>query len=181
MVKNYINLTNGIEAISQFNLTHYSFIRIQSTACEQHLWDRLLQDLDYDFLMNAALGNECIIYDYGTRKPVPRAVYQGIEFIKFVLNKIWYGATDEAFISRSRNSNHKVNVTDYFNKAYYSLSEQTRTKLKYFQPFLGGKLNIHCITSATTHDNDKEFYAQILQEENEKEKGNLEGRRLVLA
>ena len=136
MVKNYINLTNGIEAISQFNLTHYSFIRIQSTACEQHLWDRLLQDLDYDFLMNAALGNECIIYDYGTRKPVPRAVYQGIEFIKFVLNKFWYGATDEAFISRSRNSNHKVNVTDYFNKAYYSLSEQTRTKLKYFSPSL---------------------------------------------
>lgn len=179
MVKHYINLTNGIEAIPEYNLSHYSFIRIQSTACEQHLWDRLLQELDYDFFMNVALGIECVIYDYGTRKPVSRAVYQGVEFIKFVLNKFWYGVTDEVFITRSRNSAHKVNVTDYFNKAYYSLSEQTRTKLKYFQPFLGGKVNIRCITSSTTHDNDKEFYAQILQEKTQNV--SLEGRRLVPA
>lgn len=177
MIKNYINLTNGIEAIPEYDLSQYSFIRIQSTACEQHLWDRLLQELDYDFLINVALGNECVIYDYGTRKPVPRAVYQGVEFIKFVLNKLWYGVSDEVFITRSRNSAHKVNVTDYFNKAYYSLSEKTRAKLKYFQPFLGGKVNIRCITSSTTHDNDKEFYAQILQEETRNV--DLEGRRLV--
>lgn len=163
MIKHYINLTNGIEAIAQYNLPHYSFIRIQSTACEQHLWDKLILDLDYDFLMNVALGNDCIIYDYGTRKPVPRAIYQGIEFIKFVLNKFWYGVSDEVFITRSRNSAHKVNVTDYFNKAYSSLAEQTKTKLKYFQSFLGGKINIRCITSSTTHDNNKEFYAQILR------------------
>ena len=101
MIKNYINLTNGIEAIPEYDLSQYSFIRIQSTACEQHLWDRLLQELDYDFLINVALGNECVIYDYGTRKPVPRAVYQGVEFIKFVLNKLWYGVSDEVFITRS--------------------------------------------------------------------------------
>lgn len=48
--KRYVNLTNGIEAISQLNLSDYSFIRIQSTICEQKLWDRLIQDLDYDSL-----------------------------------------------------------------------------------------------------------------------------------
>ena len=76
IVHNYINLTNGVEAISTLQ-GDYRFIRIQSTVCEQKLWDRLIQDLDYDFLMNLALGHKCIVYDFGARKPIPRAVYQG--------------------------------------------------------------------------------------------------------
>ena len=60
MIKNYVNLTNGIEALQQYKLAHYAFIRIQSTACEQHSWDKILQDLDYDFLMNVELANECL-------------------------------------------------------------------------------------------------------------------------
>ena len=87
MIKNYINLTNGVEAIQEYSLQDYAFIRIQSTICEQHLWDRLFLDLDYDFLMNVALGNECRIYDYGTNKPIPRALYQGVALIKYVLQK----------------------------------------------------------------------------------------------
>ena len=163
MIKNYINLTNGIEAVQQYGLQDYAFIRIQSTACEQHSWDKILQDLDYDFLMNVALGNECVIYDYGTRKPVPRAIYQGVEFIKYVLNRFWYNVETEIYISRSR-KNRGANATDYFDKAYRSLSEQTFKKLKYFRQFLGGTINIRCITSSTSHDNDKSFYANILLE-----------------
>ncbi len=163
MTKNYINLTNGIEAVQQYKLSNYAFIRIQSTACEQHSWDKILQELDYDFLMNVALGNECVIYDYGTRKPVPRAIYQGVEFIKYVLNRVWYNIENDVYISRSGKI-RGANATDYFHKAYCSLSEQTLKKLKYFQPFLGGVINIRCVTSSTTHDNDKKFYANILRE-----------------
>lgn len=82
---NYINLTNGIEVLPVLT-DEFKFIRIQSTACEQKLWDRIIQDLDYDFLLNAAIGNECVIYDYGAKKPIPRAIYQGVEFIKYVLH-----------------------------------------------------------------------------------------------
>ena len=64
---NYINLTNGIEAIPRLS-GNYKFIRIQSTICEQKLWDKLIQELDYDFLMNLALGNECIVYDFWSKK-----------------------------------------------------------------------------------------------------------------
>lgn len=88
---NYINLTNGIEAIPILS-EGYHFIRIQSTQCEQKHWDRVIQELDYDFLINAALGNECVIYDYGARKPNARAMYQGVEFIKYVLHRRWLGA-----------------------------------------------------------------------------------------
>ena len=163
MIKNYVNLTNGIEALQQYKLAHYAFIRIQSTACEQHSWDKILQDLDYDFLMNVALGNECVIYDYGTRKPVPRAIYQGVEFIKYVLNRFWYNIETEIYISRSR-KDRGANATDYFDKAYHLLSERTFKKLKYFRQFLNGAINIRCITSSTSHDNDKGFYANILLE-----------------
>lgn len=85
---NYINLTNGIEVLPVLT-DEFRFIRIQSTACEQKLWDRIIQDLDYDFLLNAAMDNECVIYDYGAKKPIPRAIYQGVEFIKYVLHKHW--------------------------------------------------------------------------------------------
>lgn len=46
---NYINLTNGVEAIPMLKFWNedYRFIRIQSTICEQKNWDRLIQDLDY--------------------------------------------------------------------------------------------------------------------------------------
>lgn len=62
IIHNYINLTNGVEAIPMLEFWNedYRFIRIQSTICEQKNWDRLIQDLDYDFLMNLALGHKCI-------------------------------------------------------------------------------------------------------------------------
>lgn len=163
MIKRYINLTNGIEAIDEYDLSDYSFIRIQSTACEQHLWDRLILDLDYDFLMNAAIGNECVIYDYGTNKPVPRAIYQGVEFIKFVLNKFWYGVTKPAVLNKGRTASAQpIYMTKYFEQVYTNLSEQVHTKLRYFLPFLSGSINIRCVTSPTCHDGHKQYYARIV-------------------
>lgn len=53
MVNYYLNLTNGIEFLDRpdFNIKEYKFVRIQSTACEKHLWDKILMDLDYNFLL----------------------------------------------------------------------------------------------------------------------------------
>ena len=54
MVNYYLNLTNGIEFLDRpdFNIKEYKFVRIQSTACEKHLWDKILMDLDYNFLLD---------------------------------------------------------------------------------------------------------------------------------
>ena len=162
MIKRYINLTNGIEAIPTID-GEYSFIRIQSTACEQKLWDRLILDLDYDFLMNAALGNQCLIYDFGAKKVVPRAVYQGVKFIIFVLEKHWYGRTVTTYVSRGSRTGH--DVTEYFNKMYSYLSKETLKKLDYFKPFLcGNYINIGWITDSTEHDGDKLYYSSIVKE-----------------
>ena len=111
IVHNYINLTNGVEAIPKLQ-GDYRFIRIQSTVCEQKLWDRLIQDLDYDFLMNLALGHKCIVYDFGARKPIPRAVYQGLEFIKYVLHRRWLNKEYITNVNRSKNKERKNNCND---------------------------------------------------------------------
>lgn len=159
----YINLTNGIEAIPMLD-RGYKFIRIQSTICEQKNWDRLIQELDYDFLMNLALGNECIIYDFGARKPVSRAVYQGAEFIKYVLYRRWLNKEYISNVNRSKNTCRKNNCNDYFEKCYQNLKDRTKKKLDYFLSYINtNEIRLICVTDCTKHDGDKEFYKNVLQ------------------
>ena len=132
---NYINLTNGVEAIPHLQ-DDYRFIRIQSTICEQKLWDRLIQDLDYDFLMNLALGHECIVYDFGARKPIPRAIYQGIEFLQYVLNCRWLQKQYQTNVTRAKDKKRINNCNQYFSQCYFRLEDRTKKKLDYFVPYL---------------------------------------------
>lgn len=164
MTRHYVNLTNGIEAIPNLNATDYGFIRIQSTACEQHLWDRLLQDLDYDFLMHVALGDTCIIHDYGTNKPRSRAMYQGVEFIKYVLYKRWLNMEYQSDVSKY--DTHHDNANKYFATCYHNLDKRTKTKLDYFKPYImTSDIHIETVCAATCHDNDRAYYRGILMNE----------------
>ena len=163
IVHNYINLTNGIEAIPKLD-GKYKFIRIQSTWCEQKAFDRLIQDLDYDFLMNLALGHKCIVYDFGARKPIPRAVYQGLEFVKYVLNRRWLGKEYITNVNRSKNKERRNNCNDYFIKCYEQLEDRTKKKLDYFLPYINTDvIDLECVTDCTEHDGDKEFYREVLR------------------
>lgn len=161
---NYINLTNGIEVIPMLDYLNedYRFIRIQSSILERKQWDKFIQDLDYDFLMNLALGNFCYVYDYGANKPIPRSVYQGLEFLKYVLYKRWYGVEYCVNIVKSKKSSHKYNCNKYFNECYINLCERSKKKIDYFKPYLSGKINLVSITDSTIHDRNKEFYRNIL-------------------
>lgn len=159
----YINLTNGIEAIPKLN-GEYKFIRIQSTWCEQKLFNRIIQDLDYDFLMNLALGHRCIVYDFGANKPVPRAVYQGLEFVKYTLNRRWLNKEYITDVGKHRNNEKGFNCNDYFSVCYQKLEERTKKKLDYFLPFINtDELKLECVTASTEHDGDKEYYKEILK------------------
>ena len=75
----FINLSNGIKAITDYNLSDYRFIRLQSTTCEQKRWEEILLTISDDFLISLALGYHCIVYDYGANKNVPRDVWQGLK------------------------------------------------------------------------------------------------------
>lgn len=161
---NYINLTNGIESLLKLP-TGFRFIRIQSTICEQKKWDRLIQDLDYDFLLNVAIGNECVIYDYGARKPIPRAVYQGVEFIKYALYKRWLNQEYLTDCNRSNGEHIRKDCNSYFESCYKNLEDRTKKKLDFFKPYVVGEIKIATVTDVTTHDGDREFYRNILLRE----------------
>ena len=152
MDKHFINLTNGIEAIPF--LDNYEFVRIPSSYCETKSWDNLLFSLDSNFLMNLAVGNTCIIYDYSQNKEMPRALYQGVEYIKFVLYKRWFNVDYKPMV------NHN-NCFDYFNSIRLSVS--TKRKIDYFKKFLyTDKLNIKLSTGKTNFDGNYQYYKDIL-------------------
>ena len=63
---NFINLTNGIEALPARD--HSTQVcRIQSSRCEANDFYGVLQDLDHNLLFHLATGAECRVYDYGSR------------------------------------------------------------------------------------------------------------------
>lgn len=162
MQKIYINLTNGIEALPRLT-GDIRFIRIQSTHCEQKLWSQLILDLDYDFLMNVALGYECVIYDFGAKKPIPRALYQGVEFIKYALHMRWLKQLYQPRISRSGCKENGHKCEEYFNQCYQDLSDKAKKKLDYFMPFVAGEINIVTKSDSTIHDGNKNYYRDILE------------------
>ena len=127
---NFINLTNGLKA-TEF-LRTYSFIRIQSTACEQKRWEFILNDIDHNFLMNLALGKTCKIYDYSEKKKMTRAMFQGIEWIRFVLNKRWFDRNYLPFVRGHF-------VQDYFYNEYRKLNRKTLKRIDYYKKFLKAK------------------------------------------
>jgi len=154
----YINLTNGIEAAPKLPLG-YHFIRIQSTLCERKCWSKLLLDLDYDFLMNLALGNQCVVFDYSPKKKISRAIYQGLVFVKYVLERRWFKKTSKAWVK-------DLNVTAYFDQEYEKLSKAAKAKIDYFRKFLQtDELRVEGICARTEHDNDFSFYYGVLSEQ----------------
>ena len=154
-IKHFINLSNGIEYIPHIP-NEYSFIRIQSTYCEQKRWNDILLELDYSFLMSLALGHKCIVYDKSAKHKVPRAIWQGLEWVKYTLNLVWFNKEVKA-VTRG------MNVTSYFNSQFLVLPRQTIKKLCYFKKFLiTDKLDIEAITENTRNDSKYEVLKSLL-------------------
>jgi len=157
--KIFLNLTNGIEALEKFNLNidKINFIRIQSTHLENEAFDKLLSTLDSNFLMSLALGYECIIYDFGAKSDTSKAVYYGIEWIKYVLNIRWFGNLETPFIKGKK-------VEKQFAEHYKKISKKTKKQIDYYKKFLlADKLNITSVTAATNNDNQPDFYLNIIK------------------
>lgn len=154
----YVNLTNGIEDIDK--LDNCRFIRIQSTHLEQNHFEEVLMDLDNDLLMNLALGNKCIIHDKASRRgKLSRAVWYGIPWIRYALERAWFDKNPESVLVKNCNN------IKYFDKLYRSLSMPTKRKLKYYKKFLFcDHVEIDYVCDRTIHDGDHEYYRQILEE-----------------
>jgi hypothetical protein len=159
-VIHYINLTNGIRAIEDYGLQDYRVIRLQSTWCEQKLFDEILFTISDDLLLNLAIGNKCIIYDYGANKEVPRAIWQGVEWLKFVLWKRWFDIDYEP-------KGRSVYSKKYFGTLYQELSRSVKAKLDYYKKFcIAEDLDLHCVSSSMKEDPN--LYKKVWKMDSEK-------------
>jgi len=155
--KVFINLTNGIEAISDLNWEDINFIRIQSSHCERQKYNQILENIDYNFLMYLAMGYVCIVYDYAANSEVPKAVYTGLEWIKYVCNRRWLNKEYPVIVKEK-------NVTDFYKLHYAKIDYKIKRKIDYFKKFLlTDELKIISITTQTKNDNKIEFYQKIIQ------------------
>jgi hypothetical protein len=130
---NYLNLTNGLAYANKFENT--KFIRIQSTLLEAKKFNKIIYELDYQFLIDLALGYNINVIDASVNKNESRALYQGIPWIEFVLNKYWLDKEITPFVR-----NH--NCIEYFKHLYINnLKKCTLLKLKYTKKFLNQNVN----------------------------------------
>lgn len=150
----YLNLTNGLEYLDE--IKDYKVVRIQSTLCEAKCWDKLIQDLDYNFLLDLAQGNEVEVYDTSSKKKISRAMYQGIEFIKYTLNLRWFNRENKSYIKG-------MNVTNYFTQEYNKLSTTTKKKIDYIKKFLNtDEIHIKTHCKKSLHDGEYNYFKEIL-------------------
>jgi hypothetical protein len=170
VAKHFINLKNGIEAVPELEglgVLDYSFLRVQSTLCEVGDMEKVICELDATFLLNAALGFSCLVYDYGSRdkkRGTPRALWYGVEFIRYALNKTWFGETDRLQILRGKQ------VEQLFREKLSSMSKSTKKRLKYYRKFIphdviDGRKSVRIVGvyKFTEHDDDEEFYGQLVR------------------
>lgn len=155
MTCNFLNLTNGLEWMPDIVPPH-NFIRIQSTACEQKRWWFLIEDLDYHFLIRAAAGDHCVVFDCSQKKSESRAIYQGLEWIRYVLNRFWLGH----IIRPSVRGNY---CGDYFESMWTERTIRATKKLEYAKRFLcTDSIIIEGRCRSTQNDGKDEFYREFI-------------------
>lgn len=164
--KHFLNLTNGLEALDRYSFNEINVIRIQSTKLERGLYEDVIMDLDYDFLLHLALGFRCVVYDFTRRgkNKKSRAMWQGIEWIKYVLNRIWF--------DQEITCEHGMHL--HFQKMYCQLKKKTKAKIKYFRKFLKtDRLTIEIVCDLTENDGKYCYFSELLDKWL-KERGNIE-------
>lgn len=172
----FINLTNGIEFLPE--IKEARFIRIKSTHLERHQLENVLVNLSDDLLMNLALGNQCVIYDFGMYFDTPRSIWEGIPWIKYALNRAWFDQETDYFITRWRHrgkyipgkiilkeEKHPKNYKIFFRNRYDRMDERVHEKLSYYKTYLDcATINLLGFSRKTEHDGDSAFYKKILKD-----------------
>lgn len=157
--KIFINLTNGIEAIAKYNLLidDIDFIRIQSSHCESHQFEKILNEIDHNFLMSLALGYNCIVYDFGANSDIPKAIYMGLSWLDYVLNLRWFNS-DKIIRCKGNIMN------EFFARHYHNLPQTSLKRIDYYKRFLlTNSIKITAVAGSTFMDNKWDYYTEIIE------------------
>lgn len=143
---NYINLTNGIEAIPDLP-AGWEAVRVSSTSIEKRDWEGLFGDLDHGMLFRLSQGEECRLYDFGSGRPMSKTVRVGVPLIRNVLGQVWLGANAECGLSAF--------VRDHLMMATTDSARNVKRKLLYYRRILKtSQIRLYGVSRQTAHDGD---------------------------
>lgn len=121
---NYLNLTSGLEWVPKMRNEPYKLVRIQSTHFEANSKFSAIMDLDYQFLIDAAIEG-VVLHDCGSRNgQVSRAQWQGVPWFKWAFAKANKGDLPAVF---TRDTNV---ATEFENFYTFGESDRIRKKAK---------------------------------------------------
>lgn len=162
-MKTFLNLTNGLEVAGL--IKHDGYVRIQSTHLEQKLWSRVIEDLDYSFLLPVVSGAQVRVVDTSHRPDgVSRAIYQGLPWIRFALQtEVLQLGNPEA----TRVFVKGMNCSCYFSHQVRRLSPAAKQKLRYLRKFVprtagvmvtGHDIRLEGMSAHTERDGDYAYF-----------------------
>jgi len=170
--QHFVNLKNGVEALPtlrRMGVSSFTYIRIQSSLLEAGNVEKMVLELDSSLLLALALGRSCFVWDYGSRDVNPlksngnsRALWYGAEFVRYATRKEWFGNTSVPPVLRGKN------VERDFATKLTMLSRGAKRKLRYYRQFIPDDVDdvrLLGVYKATTHDDDNEFYRDVLHAE----------------
>jgi len=172
VAQHFVNLKNGVEALPtlrRMGVSSFTYIRIQSSLLEAGNVEKMVLELDSSLLLALALGRSCFVWDYGSRDVNPlksngnsRALWYGAEFVRYATRKEWFGNTSVPPVLRGKN------VERDFATKLTMLSRGAKRKLRYYRQFIPDDVDdvrLLGVYKATTHDDDNEFYRNVLHAE----------------
>jgi hypothetical protein len=124
----------------------------------------LIEDLDYNFLLPLVVGEKTVVYDATHRNSVgasPRAIFQGLPWIRYVLN------TRVRNLSDSQESVRGHDCTTYFATQNRNLSQAARSKLSYVRKFGEGQrdpVQLEGFSLFTDRDGHYDYFVKLYQD-----------------
>lgn len=154
----YLNLSSGLEWANE--IENYKLVRIQSSNFESNKkWSAIL-DLDYQFLIDAAMIG-VTLRDCGSRSgPLSRAQWMGIPWILWAYAKSNKGSLPDVTI---RNTNCFKDFESFYNFGESDrIRKKAKNKLRYVSRLTGAKtLVINNMGKASTLDGNMEELAKV--------------------
>lgn len=136
MTVNYLNLTSGLEWVPRMN-EPYKLVRIQSTHFEGNSKWSALMDLDYSFLIDAAMSG-VVLHDCGSRNgDISRAQWMGVPWIMWAYTK---ANRVELPIVNVRRTNAQTEFENFYEFGEASrIRKKAKQKLRYIHKLTGAK------------------------------------------
>lgn len=153
---NYLNLSNGIEALGLVPRESVRFMRLQSTSCEQKHWAQILDGLPEGFLLDLAAGHDVVVHDRSCTNRaggLSRAQWQGLEWVRYALARAGWGLPTPT-LPCPRNWG-----MSYWRSCWDDLPQATLGRLRWFSRWVQtDSIQLRCEGGLAKHDGDSTWH-----------------------